>query len=66
MEQKILDRITELTNKINDLLAKREDLIRDLKATENSIDITYNSIHELKNLLSDKEIENEISKSSEP
>ena len=51
MEQKILERITELSNKINELLTRREELLRELKATESNIDVVYGSIHELKNLL---------------
>jgi len=51
MENKILNRITELSSKINDLLSKREELIKELRVVESNIDIVYNSIHELKTLM---------------
>lgn len=57
MENKILDRILELSSKLNELLAKREELVHDLKATEKNIDIIYSSIHELKNILNKEDQE---------
>ncbi|CAB4125185.1 hypothetical protein UFOVP53_76 [uncultured Caudovirales phage] len=60
MENKILDRISELSNKINDLLEKRELLTKELQETNANINILYNSIYELKNLLTNNEEDNEI------
>ena len=51
MEDKILNRITELSNKINDLLSQREELVRELQSADREIGILYGSIHELKTLL---------------
>jgi peptidoglycan hydrolase CwlO-like protein len=58
MENKILDRITELSNNINDLLTKREELIQELKKIEKNIEIMHHSIHELKNILPENNIVN--------
>lgn len=55
MEQKIIDKISLLTNKINDLLIKREELIKDLQSTEANINTLYITIHELKDLLSENQ-----------
>ena len=51
MENKIIDRISELSNKINELLEKREKHLHDLKQMDTDINILYSSIYELKNLL---------------
>lgn len=55
MENKILNRISELSNEINELLQRREELAKELHETNVNINILYNSIHELKNLLTSKE-----------
>lgn len=51
MEQKIIERITELTNQINDLLSRREDLFKELKSIEKDVDVMVGAIHELRSLL---------------
>ena len=51
MQNKIINRISELSCKINDLLTKREELLKELKTIESNIDTAYNSIYELKALM---------------
>jgi len=55
MEQKIADRIEELTNKINDLALRREELIRELRSLDLSMEVISGSIYELSNLLKKEE-----------
>jgi len=65
MEDKILNRISELSNKINGLLSRREELLRELKDIDKDINVLYSTIHELKNIL-DKEESYEVVEDNKP
>lgn len=51
MKQNILDRICKITNDINELLSQREELIINLQNIEKKINIYYEIIYELKDIL---------------
>ena len=57
MKDKILSRISELSCKINELLEKRDQLTKELYDTNTDINVLYNSIYELKDLITTKKDE---------
>lgn len=54
MENKLLKRVDELTSEINELVNRRETLIRELRGLDLSIEIKSSTVFELKNLLESK------------
>ena len=54
MENKVLNRIEGLTNQINELAAKREETVKNLRRMDSDIETLSVLIFELKNLLEEE------------
>jgi len=55
MEQKILKKLEETANKINELGAEREKLVKDIRNIDMNMEILTTLIYELKSLLESKD-----------
>lgn len=55
MEQKILKKLEETANKINELGVEREKLVKDIRNIDMNMEILTTLIYELKSLLESKE-----------
>jgi len=62
MEEKIISRVSEITNKINDLMQQREDAIKNLKRMDGDIEVLSLLVFELKNLLEKDDISTDLKK----